>query len=192
MEKRTSFFEDLSLSRRAREGDPDARERLALRLRCVPIFASSRNARLGNPIGQSDLDDLVQDVVIKVWKKIDQYRGEAPLEGWVYQFCLLEMKTYMRRKRTSESRSQNLDERASEMAAENAPSDDYYEDVYSGLDRLDVEYAEVIRLKHFSHMTFEEIAKQLKISANTVKTRYYRGLVKLKKHLDPRRGEGHA
>jgi RNA polymerase sigma-70 factor (ECF subfamily) len=160
-------------------------------LRCVPVFVSSRNARLGGPLGQNDLDDLVQDVVINVWRKIDRYRGEAPLEGWIYQFCLLEMKTFMRRKRNSESRSQNLDAYASEMAAENAPADDYYEDVYSGLDRLDREYAEVIRLKHFSHMTFEEIAQELKISANTVKTRYYRGLVKLKKHLDPRRREGH-
>ena len=86
MGKESSFSDDLGLAQRAREGDPAARERLALRLRCVPVFVSSRNARLGSPLGPSDLEDLIQDVVITVWRKIGHYRGEAPLEGWVYQF----------------------------------------------------------------------------------------------------------
>jgi RNA polymerase sigma factor (sigma-70 family) len=66
---------------------------------------------------------------------------------------------------------------------------DYYEDVYSGLEKLGEDHAQIIRLKHFSQMTFEEIARRLRVSANTVKTRYYRGLIKLREFLDPDRLE---
>ena len=55
---------------------------------------------------------------------------------------------------------------------------------YMGLSMLSPGESEVIRLKHFAQMTFEEIAERLGISANTAKTRYYRGLERLRGWLD--------
>jgi RNA polymerase sigma-70 factor (ECF subfamily) len=192
MNERAAFREDLELTSQAIAGDSSARERLAVRLRCVPAFVGARNANLGHPLGRDDLDDLVQDVVMAVWKKIGQYRGEAPIEGWIYQFCILEMKTFMRRKINRESRSERLDGLSPIMKSYQEPSGDLYEDIYSGLSKIGSEYAQVICLKHFGHMTFEEIAERLEISPNTAKTRYYRGLIKLKGFLDPQRLEGRA
>ena len=42
----------------------------------------------------------------------------------------------------------------------------------------------VVELKFFQHCTFDDIAKQLGISVNTVKSRLYSGLDKLKDHLE--------
>jgi NAD(P)-dependent dehydrogenase (short-subunit alcohol dehydrogenase family) len=39
--------------------------------------------------------------------------------------------------------------------------------------------ADVIRMKHFEDLTFEEIGTRLGNSINTVKTRYYRGISRL-------------
>ena len=41
----------------------------------------------------------------------------------------------------------------------------------------------MIRLKHFQELTFEEISSRLSIPANTAKTKYYRGLEKLRETL---------
>jgi RNA polymerase sigma-70 factor (ECF subfamily) len=189
MSEQPAFQDDLDLANRARKGDPRARERIAKRFRCIPGILGSRNAKLGFPLRPEDLDDLVQDVVVAVWKKIGHYRGDAPLEGWIYSFCILEMKSFMRRYLQRESRKEILDETSPPSSRQGGPGLDYYEDIYIGLERLGAEYSAVIRLKHFHKLTFEEMAKRLEISANTAKTRYYRGLIKLREYLDPRRRE---
>jgi RNA polymerase sigma factor (sigma-70 family) len=58
-----------------------------------------------------------------------------------------------------------------------------FEHLYQSLDRLDAEEARVVSLKHFQNMTFEEISARTQISENTLKTRYYRGLRKLRHFL---------
>ena len=118
-----------------------------------------------------------------VWEKISPSLWEAQLEGWVYQFCVLEMKNFMRRKINRESRSERLDEKIPVKATNEESTEDLYEDIYAGLGKISPDYARVICLKHFGHMTFEEIAGRLEISPKTAKTRYYHGLIKLKGFL---------
>jgi RNA polymerase sigma factor (sigma-70 family) len=60
-----------------------------------------------------------------------------------------------------------------------------YEYVYACLERLDQIQASIIRLKHFSALTFEEIAARNTMSPNSVKTLYYRGLARLRGLLGP-------
>jgi len=189
MKATPSFLEDLELIRRARQGHLLSRERLAARLRCVASFVAARNAALGGPLSWDEVDDLIQDVAAAVWKKIAQYRGEAPLEGWIYRFCILETGAFLRRKNSRESRRREWSERSGGTAAVQEPCGDLYEDVYSGLDKIDSDQAHVIRLKHFGQLTFEEISRRLKISTNTAKTRYYRGLIRLREFIDPQRLE---
>lgn len=38
-------------------------------------------------ISPSDADDFVHDVLLQVWKKRHEFRGEAPLKVWVFQFA---------------------------------------------------------------------------------------------------------
>ena len=42
----------------------------------------------------------------------------------------------------------------------------------------------VVELKFFQHCTFDDISKQLGVSVNTVKSRLYSALDKLKDHLE--------
>jgi DNA-directed RNA polymerase specialized sigma24 family protein len=58
-----------------------------------------------------------------------------------------------------------------------------FEHVYRGLAQIDPVQECVIRLKHFEHLTFEEIATRLGGNSNTAKTHYYRGLVRLRELL---------
>ena len=43
---------------------------------------------------------------------------------------------------------------------------------------------EVVELKFFQHFTFEQIAEQLDVSTNTVKSRLYKALSKLRQKLE--------
>ncbi len=50
-------------------------------------------------IAPSDADDFVHDVLLKVWKKRHEFRGEAPLKVWVFQFAYNEARNRAKLKR---------------------------------------------------------------------------------------------
>jgi RNA polymerase sigma-70 factor, ECF subfamily len=51
---------------------------------------------------------------------------------------------------------------------------------------LPEEQREVIVLKEYQGLTFQEIANVLRVPVSTVKTRLYRGLVQMREHLERR------
>ena len=176
---------DLDLVRRALQGDRSGLQELALRLRCVPRLLAVRNARVGGPLPPPDLADLSQEVLLIVWRKLEEYRGYSALEFWLYRISLYEYMNALRRLRRLRGRTDSLDELALDPSQESNPWE--FEDVHRGLERIADKEAETIRLKHFEELTFEEIGARLGISPNTAKARYYRGLRALEPLLGGRR-----
>jgi len=183
---------DLRLVERALAGEGAAREALTIRLECVPRTLAAANARLGNVLSADELADLAQDVVLAVWRKLGTFRGEATLESWAWSFCRHELWNRVRRRQRRRAVVHtSLEEIPRPPTSETGPSSVDYDHLEEGLAALDAAEREVIRLKHFEHLMFSEIAVRLGISPNTAKTRYYRGMVRLK-HLLERGGEHEA
>lgn len=188
--------EDLRLTRRAREGDAEALELFVERMRCIPRILAVKNRRAGSPLASEDLADLAQDVFGTVWRRLDSYAGEASLESWVFRFCVLMlMDAVRRRSRRPVPLAGSEEGPASEPpggggARQAAVEPLDYEHVHAALDRLPREESEVVVLKQFDGLTFERIAERLNLSPNTAKTRYYRGLERLRGLLAVPLGEG--
>jgi RNA polymerase sigma-70 factor (ECF subfamily) len=167
-----------------------ALDEFVTRMGCVPRILATVNARRGRPLGRDELADLAQDTLILLWKKLHTFEGRATLETWAWRFCFLE---FSNRVRKVGRRGPLLEDLGSEVPPEAvAPTTTHpmeYEPLYQGLERLGDPEAEIIRLKHFEDLTFEELAERLNISPNTAKTRYYRGLGRLREDLGPRLGE---
>jgi len=172
---------DLDLVRRALQRDRHGLQELAGRLRCVPRLLAVRNARLGGALRPEELADLSQDVLLIVWGKLKEYRGLSALDGWLYRICRYEYMNALRRLR---GRAESLDELSLDPSQESNPWE--FEDVHRGLERIGDKESEVIRLKHFEELTFEEIGARLGVSSNTAKARYYRGLRALEPLLERR------
>jgi RNA polymerase sigma-70 factor (ECF subfamily) len=178
---------DLGLVRQALDGDGVAVEGLVERMGCVYRALARGNRRLGDPFAADELEDLAQDVTIAVWGKLREYRGLSSLEGWICRFARLEM-LYRLRRRDRLPRSLG-DARAQAEAAQDeaaGTAQDDAEELYPALEELDPAQGEVIRLKHFDDLTFPQIAERLGASPNTAKTRYYRGLQRLREILSRR------
>jgi len=146
----------------------------------------ARSARLGSPLANDELDDLVQDTLTAVWGKIGTYAGRAKLETWIYRFCVLEMRGALRARWRRSTVPRVEEATPAEREGYREPEPFEFEDVYAGLSRLPAAEGEVVRLKHFDHLTLEQAARRLDISTNTVKTRYYRALTRLRRWLAPR------
>ncbi|MBL8843856.1 MAG: RNA polymerase sigma factor [Planctomycetes bacterium] len=183
MSGEASHRDDAALVQAALASDRSAREALAARLECVATMVASLHRRFGRPLADSDLHDLAQETLLKVWQKLDTFNGASRLETWVFQFCFLELKNAMRRGQRRQDRERPLADGADLAAA--APAEPLHdlERVVALLDRLPAEDAEWIRLRHFEGLEFESIAQRCGRPANTVKTRYHRALMKLRRWL---------
>ncbi len=176
--------QDLELVRRALAGDARASGALIGRLGCVYRVLAQRNRRLGEPFAPDELEDQAQDVTIAVWTKLGEYRGLSSLEGWICRFAHLEL-IYRLRRRDRLPRLLDDARAYSEPARDERPAgEDHAEELYPALEDLDPAQGEVIRLKHFEDLTFPQIAERVGASANTAKTRYYRGLQRLREILE--------
>lgn len=158
--------------------DPVAVDGFLQRMRCVTIFVTAANSRRGQPLDADSLRDVVQDVLTVIWRRISDYRGDAGLETWAYRVCELQMRNAIRRakpRRMQPLADDVVDSRRD--CAETAQEDQAVESALSRLRPLD---AKIVRYKLLEAMPFECIARQLEQRPNTVKTRYYRALHKLR------------
>ena len=164
------------------------------RLACVPRILAFQNRRLGRPLGPEDLADVTQESLVVVWRKLDEFDPATRFESWVYRICFLELMNYVRK---VQRRRRLLDEAKDHLAAEaHAPGtltmteSERFESVHVALGVLSEEEAVVVRLHHFEEQTFEEVGERLGIPMGTAKTRYYRGLEKLRAFLRNHEQEG--
>lgn len=177
--------EDLALVRRVLSGDELAFEALRQRLARLPAMLRHQNARIGRPLNETELEDVVRDTVFALWTKLATFEGRASLETWMYRFAALELlKAVQRKCRAPQSLEDpwSAPDTSSEETRESEPDFDRAE-LEAGLASLTLGAAEVIRLRHFDELPFEEIAARAQLPLNTVKARYYRGLARLKEVL---------
>ena len=183
----TSHESDLLLARGTLDGDENAIRGFVNRMQCIPAILAAQNQRMGSPLSNDDLGDVVQDSVTKVWLKLGSYAGRASLETWAYRFCFLELMNSIRKRR----RWQQSAPIESELESLVSPETDaaiQFEFLHRGLEAVGPPESDVLRLKHFEELTFAEIAKRLGISPNTAKTQYYRGLSKLRECVEQSMG----
>lgn len=144
---------------------------------------------MGRPLAPTDLEDLTQDVLVIVWKKLGMYAGEVPLESWVFGICAYELLNALRRQgRLARTRFLS-DEDARfvpDTVAEPEPAD--AQGLRPFLKHLGPREREVIGLRHVEGLTFQETSVVLGVSVSSVKTHYYRALDKLRDVLRPRAG----
>ncbi|MEM7305715.1 MAG: RNA polymerase sigma factor [Planctomycetota bacterium] len=177
--------------RRTLAGERRAVEDFCDRMSCVRRMVAFQNRKLGAPLKQDEIEDLVQETLTVVWRKLADYAGEGALESWVFRFTYLELLARLRQLRRLPQLLEDVDH-PPEPEAELVPGAFEYERLNRSLGRLEPGAASIIRLKHFQECTFEEIGRRIGVPTNTAKTRYYRGLAKLRELLSAGNREGGA
>ncbi len=175
--------QDSRLIDSVRRGDEASVRQFLERMQCVPRILATRNLRLGRPLGSDDLADLVQDVLVVIWRKLDGFPGYASLESWVYQICVFELMNEIRKR----GRHRDLAVEVRRQAASAQESSPWaHEELYRGLETLEPREADIIRLRHFDEKSFQDAAEQLGVPTSTAKSWYYRGLEKLQEFFENR------
>ncbi len=71
----------------------------------------------------SDTDDLIQEILLRLWASIDQYRGDAKPSTWIYRIALNRALTWQRD--TGRRPAQASDDKLQYVAASSNVDDEY-------------------------------------------------------------------
>ena len=171
---------DESLISQALNGDQRAWQQLVNRYQSALYYFGLR--LLGS---KEDANDLLQDVLMVLCRNLGQYRGDSSFKSWLFGIANYRAMDMLRKRKPSDD-DNTLAEMATdtpEMATQLADLQQQQQ-VRQQLRSLPVEQRLVLELKFYQQFTFDEIASQLAISSNTVKSRFYAALDKLRLKLE--------
>lgn len=144
--------------------------------------------------------DLTQDIFIKVFQNLKNFKGESSAFTWVYRIAVNHILNYLKkekRRKFIQLIDKNVKEAITEEAGSrtlitNNPSpSQILEDeersriVKSIIDELPPKYRVPFILYKYEGMSYKEIAESLEISLSSVETRIYRARKQLIAKLEP-------
>jgi RNA polymerase sigma-70 factor (ECF subfamily) len=150
---------------------------------------------------KEDAEEVTQDVLFKVYRKVDAFRGDAALSSWIYRITF---NAAMSRLRTAKyQRAQDDDRRASSgdvdgygepsrpkdiadwsnLADERVLRSQLRQRVFRAILSLPAIYRAPVMLRDIQGMSTEEASAMLKVKDQTLKSRLHRGRLILRKQL---------
>ncbi|MEK7407153.1 MAG: sigma-70 family RNA polymerase sigma factor [Acidobacteriota bacterium] len=177
-----------------RKGAEAAYEALIARYQ-QPVY--SLVSRLLNDSG--DASDVVQEVFLKIFRKVGAFRGESSLKTWIYRIAVNEAYNHQRwfsRHRRQEvglegddgaghSFSQRIADRG-RTPFDYAVEQEQQAMIEAALARLNPSFRTAVVLRDVEELSYEEIAQVLQVALGTVKSRILRGREALRKELADR------
>jgi RNA polymerase sigma-70 factor (ECF subfamily) len=146
-----------------------------------------------------DAEEVVQDVLLKVFRKIELFRGDAALSSWIYRITFNTAMSRLRRGKaaraieiteleigpsTTEDGSGTLDPADwSQMADEELLRRQMRERLAAAVGDLPAIYREPVILRDIKGLTTEEASSRLRVKDQTLKSRLHRGRMLLRARL---------
>lgn len=183
--------DDLRLVESLRAGSERAYEELLTRFQ-QPVYALAMRL-LNDP---SEACDVVQEVFLKVFRNIGNFRGQSTLKTWIYRITVNEAHNARRwffRHRRREVELDNSPEETrnwKEIIPDSGRSPfDVASDrerhvmIEAALERMNPIFRDAVVLRDITDLSYEEIAGILGVTLGTVKSRILRGREALREEL---------
>ena len=148
---------------------------------------------------KEDAEEVTQDVLLKVYRKIDAFRGDSALSSWIYRITF---NTAMSRLRTLKYQRTQVDDvqllsgdsdendrPTPQIADWSGLADEYLyraqlrRTVFRAILALPAIYRAPVMLRDIQGMSTEEASAMLRVKDQTLKSRLHRGRLILRKQL---------
>jgi RNA polymerase sigma-70 factor (ECF subfamily) len=133
-----------------------------------------------------DAMDILQDVLLSVYRNLSSYRGDGVFVAWLFRIASFRCIDHFRKRKFHApiEETEIVDETGKNMPDINFDNTQSNRDITRLMIRLPLDQRQVVELKFFQSFTFDEISSQLGISSNTAKTRLYAALAKMRKQVE--------
>lgn len=142
---------------------------------------------------EDEARDATQETFIAAYKNLARFRGEAKVSSWLHRIAVNQCLTVKRRAKTRAEDYLDDDSGESDRIfvapisfspGNDAEQTERLRVVRQAVGSLPVDLRQVVVMKEFEEMTFQEISDTLELPLSTVKSRLYTALKQLKMKLD--------
>ncbi|MFC5271609.1 RNA polymerase sigma factor [Adhaeribacter terreus] len=137
-------------------------------------------------IDHEDADDLTQEVFIKVWKHLENFRQDSQLYTWLYRIATNECLNFLKSKKRKFFLP--INDVSAELSAKIDQSDLIDGDeiqlkLQKALLRLPDKQRLVFNMKYYDELKYEEISEILGTSVGALKASYHLAVKKIEEYV---------
>ena len=139
---------------------------------------------------REDAEEVAQDVFIKAYRSLADFRGESKFSTWLYTIANTTSITFLRKKKLDVHSLDNekvfevADSRDSGLRANMVEQKSRVNMVNEAIAMLSPDDAEIITLFYKAEQNLEEISRILRLETNTAKVRLHRARTRLKEKME--------
>ena len=191
-------FSEAELIARCRAGEADAWD--ALFDRYYPL-ATKFVYQLSPGFAPEDVEEICQDVFLSVIRNLNSFQGHSAFQTWLYRIAANKARDHLQRehalKRGGGEKPYSLDADDAETGMKLDPpgttpgpdgilmNAETMRMVRTALDELGEPCREIIELRYFGDLSYEEIAYELRLNPKTVSSRLSKCLDRLEEIARP-------
>jgi RNA polymerase sigma factor (sigma-70 family) len=139
---------------------------------------------------REDAEEIAQDVFVKAYRSLADFRGESKFSTWLYTVVRTSCITFLRKKKLDTTSIDNertflqLENRESGFKANSIEQKSRHAMVNEAIRMLSPDDAQVITLFYKGEQSLEEIGKIMRLDPNTVKVKLHRARQRLKDKME--------
>lgn len=139
---------------------------------------------------REDAEEIAQDVFVKAYKALKDFRGESKFSTWLYSIVNSTAITFLRKKKLDVSSLDNeyvyeqAEGKDSGTNANQVEVKSKVEMVTKAIQLLSPDDANLITLFYKAEQSLEEIARIMNMETNTVKVKLHRARTRLKEKME--------
>ncbi len=180
---------DLALIEAYREGRRESFDEL------LHAYETTVHRILGqlNVVG-ADVEDLTQDVFLRVYRNLERFRGQSSFYTWLYRITVNVFFDHNKKRKRADVRLARLQNALVDASNQGADPQDPFRATLEALTQeafsraialLPEPFRDVVAMREVDDLSYEEIAMITGISIGTVRSRLSRARARLKESLRP-------
>lgn len=126
---------------------------------------------------EQDAMDIVQEGAYRAILKSDLLKQPEYVDTWICKIVINEALRFLKKNKLASVDMESLPEQGKEDEVEDI-------DLQRALEKLDNQERAIVVLRYFEEEKMENIGKTMNLNVNTVKSRLYRAMDKLKKYME--------
>lgn len=136
-------------------------------------------------LNHEDADDILQNVFIKAWTNMDDFKNKSKVSTWLYRIAINESLDFIRKKKAVST----VDFEGEDAIVRNLVADEYFDgdetaaQLQEAIAALPDVQRVVFNLRYYDEMKYSEISKLLNTSEGALKASYHIAVKKITEYF---------